>query len=109
MTAVCLPPAGTPSETWHPSEFIREELKARGWTMDVLAVRMGGDFGSNRLSLDLYFEVGPNAPNLMLGPETAEQLGKAFRTSADYWRNLHIAWRRSLVAVVTPPRAEGQP
>ena len=84
----------------HPSTFIAEEAAARGWSMDRLAVEMGGDFGVNRLSLDFYFEVGTANPNLLLGADTADMLARAFGTSAEVWRNLHTAWRRSLVKEV---------
>ena len=29
-----------PAEAFHPSVFIREEMAARGWTVDDLAIRM---------------------------------------------------------------------
>ena len=82
----------TTPEHPHPSVFIREELEARGWTMDTLAVRMGPESGVNRLSMDLYFEVGPTEPSFLLGNLTAKQLGKAFGVSPDFFLNLHRAW-----------------
>jgi hypothetical protein len=49
----------TPAEAFHPSEFITEEMEARGWDRDELARRMGGGFAVTRLALDLYLDVGP--------------------------------------------------
>ena len=87
----------TQTDVPHPSEFIGEELEARGWTRDILAVRMGGNASINRLALDMYFEVGPTAPDMGLGSDTAVQLGQAFSVSPSYFLNLEIAWRRGHV------------
>ena len=77
----------------HPSVFIQYELAARGWTRSDLAVRMGGDAKLNRLTIDMYFDVGPNEPNLLLGEETARQLSRAFGVSAAFFLRLHAAWQ----------------
>ena len=77
----------------HPSVFILDELDERGWTRDELAVRMGGESAINRLTLDMYFEVGPTEPSLLLGEETARQLGRAFGVSPQFFLRLHAAWR----------------
>jgi HTH-type transcriptional regulator / antitoxin HigA len=81
-----------PAEVFHPSEFIIEEMEARGWTRDDLALRMGGDFGINRLSLDFYFEVGPTDPNLLMGD--GDDFARAFGVSAEFFRNLEAVWRK---------------
>ena len=39
-------------ERFHPSEYIQDELDARGWSLDELAIRMGGDFGVNRARIE---------------------------------------------------------
>lgn len=87
-----------PAEVFHPSEYITEEIEARGWTLDRLAHEMGGDYGITRLALDLYIEVGPTEPALRIGQHTADQLAKAFGTSADLWTNLEAAWLRGPAA-----------
>jgi len=76
----------------HPSVFIAEELAARGWTLDMLAMRMGPEFGVNRLSLDLYFEVGPTDQNLRIGDISANALARALSVSPEYFLNLERAW-----------------
>ena len=82
-----------PAEAFHPSVFICEEMEARGWDRWDLAHRMGGDPATNRLSIDLYLEVGPREPNLLIGD--GEDFARAFGTSAEFWRNLETAWRGS--------------
>lgn len=87
------------SEVPHPSEFIAEELIARGWSADELAWRMsdgtGQDAGICRLALDMYDEVGPSEPKMHVGTVTAERLGKAFGVSGDFFLNLEDMWRKS--------------
>lgn len=91
------------AECFHPSRYIQDELDERGWTLDDLAIRMGGDFGINRVALDFYFEVGPTEPNLLLGDHTSRQLCVAFDVSPQLFLNLHAAWRDAYRS-----RAEGK-
>jgi len=77
----------------HPSVFIKEEMAARGWTLDMLAMRMGPEFGVHRLALDCYFEIGPTAPNMMIGEESAKALGRAFGIEPQVFINLCEQWR----------------
>ncbi len=81
-----------PAEVCHPSVFIQEEMDARGWDRNHLARRMGNDWAVNRLSLDLYFEVGPNEPGLRMGD--GEDFARAFGVSAEFFVNLEMAWLR---------------
>lgn len=83
----------TPAEAFHPSEFIAEELEARGWSQHDLAARMAGDPAVNFLTLDTYRLVGPTDPRMRLGKRTAIALGEAFGVSADLFLNLEAAWR----------------
>lgn len=76
----------------HPSVFIKEEFEARGWGIGRLAVEMGGNAGINQLIVQMYFEVGPNERGLLLGKDTAEQLGYAFDVSPAYFLNAHNTW-----------------
>lgn len=81
-----------PAECWHPSVFIAEEMEARGWDRDDLARLMGGDFGISRLSIDLYFEVGPRERDLLIGD--GQDFGRAFGVSPEFFLNLETAWRK---------------
>ena len=72
----------------HPSEFIFEELTARGWTVDELAEKIGHN------PLDMYLAVGSDEPGIRLA-DMADGLARAFGTSPDLWRNLEAAWLRA--------------
>lgn len=84
------------AEAFHPSELIRDELTARGWTLDDLALRMAeGDreeFGIDRLALDFYFDMGPDEPSLRLGDHQARMIAAVFGVDADFFINLERAW-----------------
>lgn len=82
-----------PAQIFHPWDFIAEELEAREWTVDDLALRMGGDFAVNRLSLDF---LEGREPGLHIGEESAEQLARAFGTSAQLWINLDKQWHDAI-------------
>lgn len=70
----------------HPSVFIREEREARGWSEVALAVRMGGDeTQTNLLALKMYEDIGPTTKGLRIGELTAQQLGKAFSVSPQFF------------------------
>ncbi len=83
----------------HPSEFIAEELIARGWSADDLARRMSDgterSFTICRISLDFYDEIGPDDTRMRIGAKTAGLLAKAFDMSAEFFINLENAWLRS--------------
>jgi plasmid maintenance system antidote protein VapI len=80
------------AEAFHPSEYIQDEMAARGWDKCDLAVRMGGDIVRNALALDLYFIVGPTRRNCRIGDVMAHQLGVAFDVSHQFFLNLETAW-----------------
>lgn len=91
------------SAALHPSTFIVEEMKARGWTVDRLAIAMGSDNADfmagvaiNNLALDMYITVGPDHRDVRLGPTMTTQLAVAFGTSVEFWSNLEKAWVESL-------------
>ena len=83
----------TPAETFPPSQFVQDELDARGWTTADLAQRMGGDLGINQLSIELMIAVDDK--NFLMARETAEGLARAFGTSVEFWENLDRAWRNA--------------
>jgi hypothetical protein len=80
----------------HPSVYIRDELKARRWSRDRLAIEMGGDWAINRLAIDLYFIVGPTDAKCRIGTESARQFSRAFGVSATLFLNLEKAWLKSV-------------
>jgi HTH-type transcriptional regulator / antitoxin HigA len=82
-----------PAETFPPGEFLADELIARQWTTIDLARRMGGDVGLNKFIVDMLI-LAP-AKGMLIGRETAEQLGQALGTPADFWLNLDAAWQAS--------------
>jgi HTH-type transcriptional regulator/antitoxin HigA len=72
-----------PAQLFHPSEFIRDELEARGWSVAELARRMGCPV--------------KDATDLVNGQEritlkTAVWLQAAYMVSAEMWLNLQTMW-----------------
>lgn len=52
---------------------------------------MGGDYGMNRLCIDLYFDLGPEKTNMRLG-DMADLFAIAFDVSSAFFRNLESMW-----------------
>lgn len=98
-------PLETPATAFHPADYIEDEMRARGWSRDDLARRMGDDFATERLALDLYLETRDGG--LRIGEDGAAQLARAFGTSAELWVRLERAWlaSRERRAAVPRPRA----
>lgn len=82
--------ARVPAEVFHPAEFILEEMNARGWELDDVAARMGGNSEMNVLALGLYLTT--RLPGMRLGDKTAAGLGRAFDVDGRYFLNLEAAW-----------------
>lgn len=84
-----------PAEVWPLASFLVEEMEARGWKTDDVAVRMGGttveEVSRDLLCLDLLLCVQDD--KLLLGDMPAK-LAKAFDTSEDLWTNLDAYWRK---------------
>ncbi len=86
----------------HPSDFIAEEMLARGWCTNELAERMAADQPKPeeeyliwRMALDLYDCAGPEQINCRIGQRMADALSRAFGVSAAFFLNLEAAWLRS--------------
>jgi HTH-type transcriptional regulator / antitoxin HigA len=78
-------PKRTPAEVFPPSEFIREELEARGWTVGELARIMDMPLGK----IDKLV-----TGNQRITPETARGLSNAFGDGdPHYWMNLDAAYQ----------------
>lgn len=79
----------------HPSVYIREEMDARDWGTPTMARQMGGDYGVNRLAIEMYLSIGPQNPGLRLGTMAAD-IARAFDVSVELFQNLEAAWLASL-------------
>ena len=74
----------TPAEVFPPGEILRDELEARGWTQDVLADILDRPTAViNRII----------SGKTQVTPETAQGLGEALGTGAQFWLNLESAYR----------------
>jgi hypothetical protein len=80
----------------HPSVYIREEMAARGWTVDELSQQMPGFRFHNFLTIAVYLAVGPTSTNCRLGDETVERLAHAFGGDPALFVNLERAWLESI-------------
>ena len=95
------------SEASHPSEFIQEELDARGWSLNDLALRMQqDDVRTSRLALDIYFEVGPHKTGCRLGKSMAADIGQAFGVNPQFFINLENTWLESKGVNPNPPQGQ---
>jgi addiction module HigA family antidote len=72
-----------PAQVFHPSEFIREELEERGWTVAELARRMGCQLLSAIEIVEGRERITRNG---------AVWLQSAFQVSAEMWLNLQSTW-----------------
>lgn len=79
------------AEAFHPSIYIKDELEARGWSIDDLAKAMPGDYGINHTALDFYLEIGPDNPTMHLG-DLAIEVSRAFGVDDSLFPNLERAW-----------------
>jgi hypothetical protein len=78
-------------------EFINDELHARKWSKERLAVEMGGDSDKNLFALD-FLQHCPLDEGILLGEHTARQLAKAFGTSSELWLNLDKSAKAAIKA-----------
>jgi HTH-type transcriptional regulator / antitoxin HigA len=88
-----------PAEVFPVGVFVRDEIQARGWTVDDLLNRMPGDRGLNSLWLDLVF-AHPDFDlemqrDIRLGD--AQPLAHAFDTSLEFWENLDSAYHSAVL------------
>lgn len=83
------------AEAFHITEFLAEEMQARGWTRDRLAHEMTKyDYGINRLSLDMLF-ADAEPGDCRIGEDGAKRLGHAFGVDPQFFLNLEAAWIKS--------------
>jgi HTH-type transcriptional regulator/antitoxin HigA len=70
-----------------PGEFIRDELDARNWTQEDLAIILGRPLKTINQIISAKKQITP---------QTARELAAAFGTSAEVWVNLEGAYRLAL-------------
>ena len=75
---------GTPAEAFPPSEYLRDELEERGWTVVDLAEAMG-----QPVHTVAEMVVGQGD----ITAETARALSEALGTTPEVWLNLQAAYR----------------
>ena len=81
-----------PAQCFHPGEYIRDEMEARGWNVAELAKRMSVHSMPVEIVTSLIECKQDITPNIAFG------LRRAFGTSADLWMNLQKAfdvWQES--------------
>lgn len=76
------------AEVFPPGEFIQDELDARGWAQADLADIMGRP---PRVINEII------AGKRGISPETAQGLGDAFGTGAQFWMNMEAAYQLSKI------------
>lgn len=76
----------TPAEVFHPGEFLRDELEARGWTQTEFA-------GLIRRSPRVVNEI--IAGKRGISPGTAKLMAAAIGTTPQFWMNLDTAYQLS--------------
>jgi HTH-type transcriptional regulator/antitoxin HigA len=72
------------AEYFPPSEFIRDEMVDRGWSLTDLARK--ALIPESRMAAII------DGGQILLSE--CERLGHAFGTSGQFWANLQVAWRR---------------
>lgn len=83
----------TPAEVFPPSEFLRDEMQARGMTGEEDLEQFLFSAGCTPVEVFACLLVLHDDKDLVLDAHTAGSLSKAFGTSPEYWMNLDRAWR----------------
>ena len=88
-------PKRMPAEVFSLAEHLYDELKARGWTTDDCALRMGhaneDEFFVNLMALDLLMAVQKDS--LLVGDRLFACLSAALDVSEEFLRRLDKGWR----------------
>jgi hypothetical protein len=83
-----------PAAVFCLAEHLCDEMLARGWKTQDVAMRMGGtvdDMARNLLALDLIMCV--HKDKLLIGDRLFAGLARAFDVPEELFRNLDKAWR----------------
>ena len=78
-----------PAEPFPPGEYLRDELNARGWTRENLALMLG----MSRRQLNNLI-----AGKTAVTAETASKIGDAFDQDPQLWMNLQTAYELAVAA-----------
>lgn len=93
-------PDPTPAEVFPPSEYLRDELEARGWSINDLAKKMRTTEQYARLLA---------SGDVRITPGMAARLAHAFPgTAAQTWLNLQAGYHRALAALDAPTPFPGR-
>lgn len=68
-----------PAETFHPGSFVKEEMEARGWSIETMVAHSH----LRRAAIEELI-----AEHRSVTPVVAHCLSIAFGTSREYWMNL---------------------
>lgn len=108
-------PKFRPAEVFHPAEYIRDELLARGWSLDTFtahalpAPRSVDDaewieaWGLERLGWELYMGVAGAVDGLRMGEHGAAALERAFGIDAEMWLAHERLWLAASPEQRSPP------
>lgn len=83
-------PRPRPAEVTPVGEYIRDEVEARGWTLDMLARRMGLDEVPA-----FVLNEEPMPGNLDERARMADRLALALGTSSELWLAMDLTHRRA--------------
>ena len=84
----------------HPTSFIDDEIKERGWDREALIAAMLPQVEKPELlefMIEMYWLVGPTEPNLRMGPELVKGLSGAFGLSEQFFINLENGWLKDKI------------
>ena len=82
-----------PAEAFPLSDFLQEEMDERGWTLEDVVIRMGGNYEKDFLTLLLVMNI--HEKNVFLGETSAKSLGKAFDMDPEYFLKIDETWRNA--------------
>lgn len=84
-----------PAQVFCLAEYLCDEMLARKWTTEDVAIRMGNgrDLARDLLCLDLIVAVPDK--NLLIGDEMIEGLSNAFGISQTFFRKIDEQWRNA--------------
>lgn len=85
-----------PAEVFPLAQYVCEEMQARGWNSDDVALRMGyktnEEFGIDLIAFGFLLSV--HEDNLFVDDKLFRKLATAFDVSEEFFRNLDAMWRK---------------